>query len=169
MKKILILSLITLLLAGCEKVQDYNNASVFMVEFSNHAWITQHSGIMIDSTGYVMQFNLPSTWNWPDDQGFITQEQMQENLDQTEKIICAVTKNDFAKYSSKLLKAENGKISALKNKMNDFGTVQYSGFIFDPDNNRYKRILIKQFGDWERDNSSKEAQALYEWLKSPCN
>lgn len=169
MKNILMISLATLLLPGCEKVQDYYNTTVFMVEFSNHAWVIQHSGIMIDSTGYVRKFNLPPAWNWPDDKGFITQDKMEENLAQAEEIICTVTKNDFARFSSKLLKAEEGKLSDPRNEMCDFGTVRYSGFLFDPDTNMYKRILIKQVGDWAMDNSSKEAKDLYEWLKKPCN
>jgi len=86
-----------------------------------------------------------------------------------EEISCTVTRNDFAKYSSKLLKAKNGTLSDPKNEMVDFGTVQYSGFLYDPDNSRYKRILIKQTGDWAIDNSSKEAKTLYDWLKRPCN
>lgn len=116
-----------------------------------------------------MTFNLPDRWNRPDEMGFISLADMQENLAQMEEISCTVTQNDFAKYSSKLMKAANAALSDPKNEMVDFGTVQYSGFLFDPDNNTYKRILIKQTGDWAIDNSSKEARALYEWLKRPCN
>ena len=169
MKSILIVAIFTLFLSGCEKIHDYDNNTIFMVEYSNHAWGIQHSGTMIDSTGHVMTFNLPNTWNRPDEMGFISLEDMQENLTQMEEISCTLTRNDFAKYSSKLMDAKNGTLSDPKNEMNDFGTVQYSGFLFDPDNNRYKRILIKQTGDWAIDNNSKEAKAIYEWLKRPCN
>lgn len=169
MKRILIVTLSTLLLSGCEKIPDYDNNTIFMVEFSNRAWVIQHSGIMIDSTGNVMTFNLPTTWNRPDEMGFISLADMQENLAQMEEISCTVTRNDFAKYSSKLMKAKNGTLSDPENEMDDFGTVQYSGFLYDPDNNCFKKILIKQTGDWAIENSSKEAKALYEWLKRPCN
>lgn len=169
MKSILIVSISALLISGCEKIHDNDNNTIFMVEYSNRAWVIQHSGIMIDSTGNVMTFNLPTIWNRPDEMGFISLADMQENLTQMEEISCTVTRNDFAKYSSKLMDAKNGTLSDPKNEMNDFGTVQYSGFLFDPDKNRYKRILIKQTGDWAIDNSSKEAKALYEWLKRSCN
>jgi hypothetical protein len=169
MKNILIVAISALFLSGCEKIHDYGNNTIFMVEYSNWAWGFQHSGIMIDSTGNVMTFNLPDRWNIPDEMGFISLADMQENLAQMEEISCTVTRNDFAKYSSKLMKSVNATLSDPKNEMNDFGTVQYSGFLFDPDNNTYKRILIKQTGDWAIDNSSKEARALYEWLKRPCN
>jgi len=169
MKSILIVAVSTLLLSGCEKIPEYGNNTIFMVEYSNYAWGFQHSGIMIDSTGNVMTFNLPTTWNRPDEVGFISLADMQENLTQMEEISCTVTRNDFAKYSSKLMEAKNGTLSDPKNEMYDFGTVQYSGFLYDPDNSRYKKILIWQFGDWTIENSSKEARALYEWLKRPCN
>jgi hypothetical protein len=167
MKSILIVAISTLLLSSCEKIHDYDNNTIFLVEYSNRAWVIQHSGTLIDSTGNVMTFNLPTTWNNPDEIGFISLEDMRENLTQMEEILCTVSRNDFAKYSSKLMKAKNGTLSDPKNEMADAGTVQYSGFLFDPDNNRYKKILIKQTGDWAIDNSSKEAKALYEWLKRP--
>ena len=169
MKRILIVTMSALLLSGCEKIPDYDNNTIFMVEFSNRAWVIQHSGIIIDSTGKVMTFNLPTTWNRPDEMGFISLADIQENLAQMEEISCTVTRNDFAKYSSKLMKAKNGTLSDPKNKMVDFGTVQYSGFLYDADNNSFRKILIKQTGDWAIENSSKEAKALYEWLKRPCN
>jgi hypothetical protein len=169
MKSILIVAISALLLSGCEKIREYDNNTIFMVERSNFAWGIQHSGTMIDSTGHVMTFNLPTTWNQPDELGFITLEDMQENLTQMEEILCTVSRNDFGKYSSKLMKAKNGTLSDPKSEMADFGTIQYSGFLYDPDNNRYKRILIKQTGDWAIDNNSREAKALYEWLKRPCN
>jgi hypothetical protein len=169
MRGTLIVAISALLLSGCEKIYDYDNNTIFMVEYSNYAWGIRHSGIMIDSTGNVMTFNLPTTWNRPDEMGFISLEDMQENLTQMEEISCAVTRNDFARYSSKLMEAKNGTLSDPKNEMADFGTVLYSGFLFDSNNNTYKRILIKQTGDWAIDNSSKEAQELYEWLKRPCD
>jgi len=169
MKSILIAAISALLLSGCEKIYDYETNTIFMVEHSNYAWGIHHSGIMIDSTGNVMTFNLPTTWNRPDEMGFITLADMQENLAQMEGISCSVTRNDFAKNSSKLMKAKNGILSDPKNEMYDFGTVQYSGFLYDPDNNRYQRILIRQTGDWAIENSSREAKELYEWLKRPCN
>lgn len=169
MKRILIVTIFTLLLSGCEKIPNYDNNTIFMVEFSNRAWVIQHSGIMIDSTGNVMTFNLPTTWKRPDEMGFISLADMQENLAQMEEISCTVTRNDFARYSSKLMKAKNGTLSDPKNEMDDFGTIQYSGFLYDPDINSFKKILIKQTGDWAIENSSKEAKALYEWLKRPCD
>jgi hypothetical protein len=169
MKRILTVAISALFLSGCEEVHDYGNNTIFMVEYSNWAWGIQHSGIMIDSTGNVMTFNLPDRWNRPDEKGFISLADMQENLAQTDEISCTVTRNDYAKYSSKLMKITNATLSDPKNEMYDFGTVQYSGFLFDPDNITYKRILIKQIGDWAIDNRSREARALYEWLKMPCN
>jgi hypothetical protein len=169
LKSILIAAISALLLTGCEKIYDYETNTIFMVEHSNYAWGIHHSGIMIDSTGNVMTFNLPTTWNWPDEMGFLSLADIQENLAQMEGISCSVTRNDFAKNSSKLMKAKNGILSDPKNEMYDFGTVQYSGFLYDPDNNRYQRILIRQTGDWSIENSSREAKELYEWLKRPCN
>ena len=169
MKSFLIAAISALLLSGCEKIYDYETTTVFMVEYSNYAWGIQHSGTMIDSTGKVLTFNLPTTWNRPDEMGFISLADMQENLTQMGEISCTVSRNDFAKYSSKLMQAKNGILSDPKNEMFDFGTVQYSGFLFDPDNSRYKKILIRQTGDWAIENSSREAKELYEWLKRPCN
>lgn len=158
-----------ILLMGCEKIRDYDQRTIFQVEYINYAWGFQHSGIIIDSTGKVMTFNLPSNWHFPDNDGFISLAGMEENISQSEEGSCTADKHDFAENSIKLLDAGDGQLTEPKNEMNDFGVIVYSGFIFDADNLRYKRVIIRQFGDWSIENKSKDANEIYNWLTTICN
>ena len=94
---------------------------------------------------------------------------MAENLAQLGDKTCTVSKVDMANYSNKLISARNGKFTAPEHMMCDFGTVSYSGYIYEPGNNRYKYVLIRQTGDFYVANMAREASDIYGWLTKPCD
>jgi len=50
----------------------------------------------------------------------------------------------------------------------DAGTTDFSGFLFDPDKNQYKHVLIKRVGDCPLENDSPEAEEVFQWLLKVC-
>ena len=157
------------LFGACEKIIDYNQTALFEVQYINHAWGYQHSGIIIDATGEVREFDLPSVWNFPDSEGYISEADMEENLAQLGEISCMVSKPDLSYYSNKLLHAQEGKLTTPEHQMCDFGSLAYSGYIYEPGNNRYRYVLLRQTGDFFVENKSREASDIYDWLTRPCD
>jgi hypothetical protein len=49
--------------------------------------------------------------------------------------------------------------------MFDAGISAYYVFVYDKDKRLYKRIVLKQSGDFRIDNQSEEAKDLYNWLE----
>lgn len=171
MKKIIIyFPLILLLTISCEET-NYNSPGInqlvlFQVEYINYAWGYSHGGIIIDSAGNAKRFSYPESWNYPDTAGYISESDMNENVKQLGKVSLKVEKDSLLRYFNMLEAASEGKLSDPYNRMFDAGETTYTGYFYFPLERKYKQILIKQWGDWEIDNNSKEAEAVFEWLSS---
>jgi len=157
-----------LLLMGCEKINDsYPNANqlvLFQVEYINYAWGYSHHGILIDSSGNVKYFKYPNNWRYPDTAGYITESDMNENIQQLDTVSFIIEKDTLLKYFSMLKGASEGQLSDPYNRMFDAGETIYSGYLYDSIIKKYKHVLIKQWGDWSIDNNSPEAEKIYRWL-----
>jgi hypothetical protein len=160
------------LFIGCEKLLNQQQESwpipnqlvLFQVEYNNFAWGYQHNGYLIDSSGLVRSFSLPKNWHLPDSLGFISETSMNENISQLDTGSFYVDKNELLENYSKIKKISEGVLSKPKSTGADLGETDYSGYVYDATNNRYKRVLIKRSGDWTTENSSPEAEEVYKWL-----
>ena len=161
-----------LFLAGCEKtsndLSDIDQLVLFQVDYINHAWGYRHSGFFVDSTGMVKSYDLPGSWNSPDSYGFIPESELHENLDKAIKGECSVDKDEILTNLNLLYKAQKGTITDPVNVAADAGTTSYYGYIYDPSGDRYKQILLRQNGDFEVKNTSREALKIYKWLEQIC-
>jgi len=157
-----------MLLMGCEKIKEYNQEVLFKVEYINYAWDFQHHGKIIDLYGNVINFNVSTTWHFPDEDGYISLSDMNENIDQLGDIVCTVDKGILADNFNKLLKAKDGELTDPEHGMSDAGVTTYSGFLYYSRKKRYKEILIRRTGDYYIENKSKEAGEIYNWLQRLC-
>lgn len=156
------------LFTGCEKNKESwpsaNQVVLFQIEYSNHAWGYQHSGVMIDSSGLVRSFSLPKNWHLPDSAGFLSESFMYENMSQLDTGSFYVDKSDLLDHFNKIGKISQGVLSKPINTAYDSGETDYSGYLYDSTNKRYKQVLIKRFGDWSTENSAPESEVVYKWL-----
>ena len=172
MKRTIIYIFFIILLSGCEK--EYNSLSdiqqevLFQVDYVNAAWGYQHFGSFIDKTGQVRTYDLPSSWNFPDEDGYISLTDMNENIDQLVDSDCTIEDDVLLKYFNKLVRAEEGKVTEPTTRGADMGATIYSGFVFDFQRNSYKQVLLRQVGDMYIENTSREAEQIYNWLLELC-
>ena len=172
MRTIITNLLFLILFAGCEKVTydiyDPDQLVLFQREHINYAWGYQHYGFFVDTSGIVRSYGLPESWNFADDNGYITKAELHENFSKAIQEDCSVEKCEILKNYSLLLAAQSGNLTDPENVAADAGTTSYFGYVYEPSGNRYKQILIRQNGDFEVRNTSREAQKIYEWLKQVC-
>jgi|GEM_PF-209761 len=141
---------------------------VFEQHYVNSAWGYQNKGYLIDSSGYVRTFDLSKDsikWNEPDKDGFISTEKMNENLAHCKSIAGLINKDSLSYYAGKIWAASQGKISEPVNQMADAGSIVYSAFIFDKETKRYKKVMLKTWGDRMIDNNAPEAVSIYKWME----
>ncbi len=164
----MVLLLVMMSFVGCEELFNDNQRAIFVRIYVNYAWGYQHNGYIIDSDGVVKEFNLPENWNWVDDDGYISEADMAENLLQSGNTVCIISKSDMVYFSGKLRSAANGKITEPEHMMCDAGATICAGFLHEPESSRYRYVLIRQTGDFYQENLSKEAVVIYEWMQDPC-
>ena len=147
-----------------ETLTTSNQEVFFQCDYINYAWVYQHSGWIIDSSGDVRGYNLPKVWNFVDSLGFISCINMKRNIEQLDTTFTKIDKDSLAKYVDKILDASKGIITDPKTVMFDAGSTLFSGFIYDSKSKQYKQVIIKQTGDQFIDNKSTEANEIYNWM-----
>ena len=158
----------TALLLGCEKHNESwpnaNQLILFQVEYNNYAWGYDHRGIIIDSSGTVRSFTFPENWHHPDTEGYLSESDMNENIEQLDTGMFSIDKNELFKHFSKLQRISEGELSEPKNTANDAGETDFSGYLYDLSKKQYKHVLIKREGDWSIDNNAPDAEEVIRWL-----
>ena len=157
-----------LLFYSCEKIDEINQQILFQIEYSNAAWGTQHKIWLVDSSGILTSYNLPTKWNHPDDDGYLSLNEMNENISQSGVIGCNVDKSNLKKYFNLIDEAKKSQLTDPETQMYDAGTVVFSGFMYDPKREKYFQVIIRQEGDVYVENKSPEAKEIYNWLKTLC-
>jgi len=157
-----------LIISACSKennaIPELNQEVLFQFEFANYAWIPEHGGFLIDSSGNVRNFNMPENWHYADSNGWISENDMKENLLNSQSTSLTINKDTLIYYYTMIWKASKGEISKPRQVANDKGSTTISGFIYDNGTKKYKEIVIRQFGDIEVENNSQAASGIYNWL-----
>jgi hypothetical protein len=153
---------------SCEKTEIVNQQVLFQIEYSNAAWGIQHKIWLVDSSAVLSVYNLPPKWNHPDQNGYLSLDEMNENISQVETFGCNIDKSDLQKYSSMIGEAKKGQLTGPERRMYDAGTSVFSGFIFDRKRERYQQVILLQEGDIYSENLSEAAKEIYTWLKTLC-
>ena len=162
---IIFIVFITFLSCEKEKINDSFNG-YYTIEYTNWAWGYQHNGWVIDMQGRVMSFDLPVKWNKVDSLGYISKENLLENITNCDSKIEDVSNNNLIKYSTLINKAINGNISTKINTANDAGQTSYICYQFDTDLGLYKKIILKEQGDFSFHNESQEAKKIIKWMNN---
>lgn len=140
----------------------------FEVHYINYAWIYTNQGILIDSLGNIYNYNLnvgqKDGWKSADEDGYISRADMNKNFSFCDDIVHQISRDSLQYFVNKIDEAADGKLSEPKTVMADAGIKQYIAYIYDKKKDRYKTVLLSQWGDMQCTNSSPAASELSEWL-----
>ena len=169
--KIMFLFLLTVILTGCKKNMVINDrqAVIFEFEYVNYAWNYQHYGFLIDSEGNVLTYNNPETWNFPDRELRISEDQVAENLSMCTHSGIRIPKSELQKYSNHIKNIASSKVSALKNAADDAGSSEYICYQYSESSGMYKGTIIKMEGDFTCENLNFYSRRIAEWMKNINN
>ncbi len=164
--------LITGFLLCCDNIDSdielspFNQKVLFQYEHINHAWGYQHTGLLIDSSGNVYyRYKLPENWINCDSLDIISASDMDKNILGIDSIWLKIDKKELYSKFKLVDKASGGQLSQPVHSAEDAGISVYSGFIFNPMTDSYKKIVLKQVGDFRISNNTIEAEELYRWLE----
>lgn len=154
---------------GCAKMDsiDFSRQKVlFEKEYINFAWGYNHTGWYIDSVGVIYYYNKPQNWNTTDSTNTIKLESLNSNLSYCRRLTITIDKSELAIRLAQMTNAAKGKLSNPVMEMADAGINSNYELLYNQETKSYKRILLKQIGDWRIENSSAEAESLWQWMRT---
>ena len=162
--------LLTMLLAlvsceDCEYDPPEKQPVYFEYNYINYAWGYQHHGWLIDGDGFVRYFESPDSFRTADSSGFMTLDELEYNLAQTDSIIEQVDPEELQGYIDCISGAAKGEIGKSTNIAADAGTSVLTCYRYDEGRDLYQQVFLAQSGDWEQFNLSAEAEKLVTWLR----
>ncbi len=170
-QKIILFSLVLLLATGCRKtfVISDKQAILFQFDYVNYAWGYQHNGFIIDNEGNVLTYNNPVDWNFPDNDFYISEDDIAENLSKCLLTGKKITETELKKYTNHINNIAASKVTALKNSGADAGSLEYICYQFSEGSGIYKGSLIKMEGDFTCENLNFYSKKVATWLRDIHN
>ncbi len=163
--------LLSLLLTSCEG--EHYNAPVdqplfFEYHYINFAWAHQDFGWLIDNEGSIRRFDFPVDYRHGVHGEYLSLEDLEYNLDQTDSIIGTVEAGGMEKYIDYIPGAARGELEESRSVGADMGGATLACYRYDPAEDAYQYVLLELKGDWEQLNLSSEAETLVKWLSGLC-
>ncbi|OFY64633.1 MAG: hypothetical protein A2V64_13280 [Bacteroidetes bacterium RBG_13_43_22] len=145
---------------------DRQQMILFQYDFRNAA---QHYGFIVDSEGNVFTYNNPGSWNFPDSDFEISQEEVAENTGKCVFSGIRIPDDELLKYTKVIDFIALSKVTAPRITDADKGTAQYICYQFEESSQKYKGHLIKTEGDVTRENLNFHSKRVYTWMKETGN
>jgi len=169
--KTILIILLAVAMTGCKKniVISDRQAILFEFEYVNYAWNYNHYGFIIDNEGNVLTYKNPESWNFPDRELRIGENQVAENLSMCTHSGIRIPKDELQKYSVHIKNIASSKVTALKNAADDSGSAEYICYQYSESSGMYKGTIIKMEGDFTCENLNFYSKKVAEWMKGINN
>jgi hypothetical protein len=161
--------LLLLLVRACgDKSATESGGQVFFeVEYVNYAHGYQHHGFYVDQGGGVHAYDFTGTGEiWRDSvaRGFAASTLMKK-FGHHDSLLTTIDADSLSQSHLLAKEAAQGTFSDTAKNVADRGTLAYYAYLYDPALGSYRRITLREDGDWSFRNQSPAARALVDWLK----
>jgi hypothetical protein len=137
----------------------------YVVEWQASYMSTIHTAYIFDVEGNVYTANFESGWTYTFEDDVIPAEDMDTEFELVEKQQeGTIDIFELQTYNMLIDEAALGNLSERTRNHWDCGYIYYSAFTYDHVSKSYKRVRLKENGDFVRENDSPEAQRIYQWL-----
>lgn len=160
-----LLSVSIVLTSGCssEMIEKDHPKVLFEYEYVNRAWINNHIGWLLDSSGNLHYYDNPVNWIDPDAEGYISQDELSHNISKTQSTESISPKQLTVKHLLIDL-VTDGPFTEPQCCAYDSGTLSLYCYKWDKEIQKNKRILIVRDGNIAFYNLNPAAKELKEWL-----
>ncbi|MFO7615728.1 MAG: hypothetical protein R6V75_00580 [Bacteroidales bacterium] len=176
LKSLAIIAILLSATTGCERYYECDDCDqhsigkidqpvLFEFEYINYAWGYRHHGILIDADGNIWGYSQPEEWKIPDSSGFITEEELEFNLEQTDTVYGKVRSTDLVYHYDLIPDARGGNIRDLGTYMADAGVGTLYAYYPRRISRRIERVFLASSGDVNFENTSSAARMIVTWLK----
>ncbi len=139
----------------------------FEYEYTNEAWGYVLKGTVIDANGDIYFYDYAGSNDRfePADPDYLTYMELSDKFSHLPQFFRNISSDVVMRMDSLVANSAMGGLSDPVSIGNDMGTYRWNYYFYDANREKYHRILLKEWGDWERENTSPAAQAVLEWLE----
>lgn len=166
---LLFISIFIIGISSCKKeeiIEEVISPVLFEYEYTNFAWGVQHFGWMIDDENAVRGFSLPDNWNYPDEDGFLSEQELTENLAKSDTTYFSVEDYFLLKHYDERFNFEGAVIDTSDLQMADAGIGALYVYVWNIQLEKFKRVLLASRGDINMDNGHSQAGPAVTWLET---
>lgn len=140
---------------------------LFEVEYINHAWGYQHSGIVIEQNGEMFRYSwgTSSPYWTPTPNELYSLIELETKFNHNRQLIRILPKDTIAAMVGLNSTATVGSYSDTVAVGADAGAVLFSIYQFDSSTQRYQRIPLRLTGDYTFERKSDAATVIANWLE----
>ena len=179
MRRFVLLAMLILSLPGCETntPEDVftDQKILFHYSYENWAWGYQFYGWYIDNHGQVWSAKKSIHWrdevmnvvNMDNEDIWISREDAENTYENRKDSVLMIL--DTGELEDKFLLIENlvnAEYSPPIHTGCDMGSAIFGCLFYDPDQDKYKRIILKAWGDWSFNLPDSTTSELIEWFDS---
>ena len=138
-----VLILLLVSLGACEEKLDDGYLAppdqpvFFEYRHVNYAWGYTEQGWLVDSKGEVRSYDLTGKYNAPDSAGYISREDLVQNLSRCDSTTHQIGAEDMEYYTGLISGASKGKIGKAENIAADAGSSVLSCYCYDEEMGMY--------------------------------
>ena len=139
---------------------------LFERTYVNYAWGYRLQGSYIDNRGNIYSYEYPhdaSPWT-PADYDSLTEADLRAKYDSSATPTGHIDLDVLRWMYSLIPGAAQGTITDPVQRCADFGKVDYLAYVYSPETQTYKTVLLYRAGDFAMMNTSEDAHRLYHSL-----
>jgi hypothetical protein len=160
---IAILLLAIILIAGCKK-NDFSTSNQVILFQYDHTRGINHQGYIIDSEGNIFTYNVDGNI-LPDNELEISKGKADEYLSNCEFTGMKIEQVELIKYAKYIDYIASSKVTAVRDKRENTGTISYICYQFDENSKLYRGHIIKMEGDNTSENLNFHSRKVSSWMR----
>jgi hypothetical protein len=138
---------------------------LFEVEHVNFAWGLAWRGIYVDRSGNVFSYDHShEPWSLTAQETF-TEDELLGKYSFNRELVATLDSTVVLERATLITHASLGSLSELEYPCADAGGTRYTAFTYDEATGLYREVLLRVEGDLYRENESRSARLLYQWLE----
>lgn len=156
---------------GDEERFDEFGKYAFEIDYVNHAWIETHIGLVITANGEVWSYDIAAAGeqfeirNLVEDENYVPGSLLRKKYDYMPAYLEMMDAEVMSTMLAKVPEAADGELSEPEHVRTDAGRCQLNAWRYDPMTDTYRKITLREEGNFRIINDSQAARDLVIWLE----
>ena len=148
-----------------DTVDNIEQNYLFEVEYVNHAWGLAWNGLVIDRSGDIYAYDHGHAIWEPSSDDTYTETELEHKYTHASRYVGRIDQATITQQFSRIGSVGEHFLNPHQ-ACADAGSITYRAFSYEPSNEVYRPLLLREEGDIPKKNVSNAAEELASWLRS---